>query len=109
MITAGFLTKNDGQLTGFTVQGHSEHGELGADIVCAAVSSAAYLIVNTVTDVLRITPLALRAEEGDLFFRVEDRDAGCCQTAFQGLKLHLCNLEEQYPEDLCVSCVNVDL
>ncbi len=109
MITAGILTLNDGQLLGFTVQGHSERGEAGTDVLCAAVSSAVYLVINTVTDVLHVTPLALRAAEGDVLFRVEERDKDACQAVFQGLKLHLCSLEEQYPEDLRVSCVNVDV
>ncbi len=108
MITAGSLTENDGYLLGFTVQGHSEQGEAGTDVLCAAVSSAVYLVINTVTDVLHVTPLALRADEGDVLFRVEGRDRDCCQTVFQGLKLHLSNLEEQYPGDLRVSYVNVD-
>ncbi len=108
MITAGFLTENDGTLLGFTVQGHSELGDPGTDVLCAAVSSAVYLVINTVTDVLHVTPLALRAQEGDVLFRVEGRDADVCQTVMQGLKLHLSDLEEQYPEHLRVSYVNVD-
>ncbi len=108
MIDVGFLTLNDGYLVGFTVQGHSEMGDLGEDILCAAVSSAVYLTVNTVTDVYHIAPLALRAAEGDVFLRIEEKDRDVCQAAFQGLKLHLSNLEEQYPENLRVSYVNVD-
>ena len=41
---------------GFTVQGHSGSAEAGEDIVCAAVSSAVYMAVNTLTDVLMLTP-----------------------------------------------------
>lgn len=108
MIDAGFLTENDGYLLGFTVQGHSGRGEPGTDVLCAAVSSAVYLTINTVTDVLHVTPLALRAAEGDVLFRVEERDRETCQTVFQGLKLHLSDLEEQYPEDLRVGYINVD-
>lgn len=108
MITVGFLILNDGYLVGFTVQGHSERSEPGTDVLCAAVSSAVYLTINTVTDVFHIAPLALRAAEGDVFFRVEDRDSEGCQALFEGLKLHLSNLEEQYPEDMRVDYVNVD-
>ncbi len=108
MIRVGFLTLNDGHLLGFTVQGHSERGEPGTDVLCAAVSSAVYLTINTVTDVLHITPLALRAAEGDVLFRVEERDVEDCQPLFQGLKLHLSDLEEQYPENMRVGYVDVD-
>ncbi len=108
MIEVGFLTLNDGHLLGFTVQGHSELGEPGMDVLCAAVSSAVYLTINTVTDVLHVTPLALRALEGDVFFRIEERDLDVCQVLFQGLKLHLSDLEEQYPGNVRVGYVNVD-
>ncbi len=107
MITVGFLTPSDGRTLGFTVQGHSGHGEEGADIVCAAVSSAVLLTVNTVTDVLHITPLSLRGRDGDVFFRVEEKDEPACRDLFSGLKLHLVNLEEQYPGDVKVCYIEI--
>ena len=36
----------------FTIQGHSGSAECGQDIICAAVSSAAYMAVNTITEIL---------------------------------------------------------
>lgn len=97
MIRVDFLALPDGELTGFRVEGHSGYAEEGADIVCAAVSSAVYFTVNTITEVLLVPPLSLRAEEGELFFRVEEGDGPVCRPLFQGLKLHLVQLEEQYP------------
>lgn len=102
MIRIDFLTPPDGRLVGFRIEGHSGYGEEGEDIVCAAVSSAAYLTVNTVTDVLFITPLSLRAEDGDMFFRIEPKDEPACRDLLAGLKLHLTGLEEQYPAHLKV-------
>lgn len=107
MLTVDLLCGPDGWITGFSFRGHAGYGEAGGDIVCAAVSSAAYLVVNTVTDVLRVTPLALRAEEGSLLFRVEDRDKEDCRTLFEGLRLHLLGLEEQYPGHLRVGIAEV--
>lgn len=103
MIKVDFLIPPDGKLLGFRIEGHSGYGEEGADIVCAAVSSAAYLTVNTITDVLFITPMSLRAEEGDMFFRLEERDEPGCRELLAGLKLHLTSLEEQYPEYITVN------
>lgn len=88
---------------GFSIQGHAGYGEEGTDIVCAAVSSAAYLVGNTLTDILHITPLSLRVEEGDMFLRIEAKDEPMCRDLLAGLKLHLSQLTEQYP-----GCLRVD-
>lgn len=108
MITAAFLTSRLGGMVGFTVQGHSGRGEAGADIVCAAVSSAAYLTVNAITDILHVTPLALRAEEGDMYLQIRQKDEPVCRDMLSGLKLHLTQLEEQYPDNLRVSYLELD-
>lgn len=96
MIRIDFLTPPDGRLLGFSIQGHAGYGEEGEDVVCAAVSSAAYLTVNTITDILHVMPLALRAEDGEMFFRIEQKDEPSCRELLAGLKLHLTQLEEQY-------------
>ena len=51
--------------------------------------------------------LSLRAEEGDMLFRIAERDARPCQILLSGFKLHLLALEEQYPENLCVTYTEV--
>ena len=40
------------RITGFEARGHSGYAEAGADIVCAAVTSAIRLVEATVNDVL---------------------------------------------------------
>ena len=67
MIRIQFLTQPEGALQGFFMEGHAECGEAGQDIVCAAVSSAAYLVANTLTEICRVTPLSLRVGEGEMF------------------------------------------
>ena len=107
MITVDFLTTPDGFLSGFRVAGHSDYSENGSDIVCAAVSSAVYMAMNTVTDVIGVQPLAVRVNDGEAFFRVELKDEVVCRTVFTGLKLHLLGLEEQYPQNINVSYLEV--
>lgn len=107
MIRADFLTLPDGRLLGFRLSGHAGWGEAGTDVVCAAVSSAAYFAANTVTDVLGVAPLSLRAEEGDMLLRLEERDEPACRDLLRGLKLHLCGLEEQYPAYLKVNYLEI--
>lgn len=49
MIKAVFVVKGE-KFIGFTVKGHSGYAESGNDIICAGVSSALMLTVNTITD-----------------------------------------------------------
>lgn len=49
MIKAVFAVKGE-KFIGFTVKGHSGYAESGNDIICAGVSSALMLTVNTITD-----------------------------------------------------------
>ena len=107
MIQVNFFVQPDGGMNGFQIEGHADYAEAGMDIICSAVSSAAFMALNTVTDVLRVTPLTLRAEEGSMLLRVEDRDTGTCKDILEGLKIHLMNLEEQYPDYICVSYMEV--
>ena len=103
MIRAEFFADAQGTLLGFSVTGHAGLAESGEDILCAAV----YMTVNTVLEILHIVPVSLRAEEGDMLFRISERDARLCTTLLSGFKLHLLGLEEQYPENLCVSYTEV--
>lgn len=107
MIQIDFLTLPSGRLLGFSMAGHAGYGEEGEDIVCAAVSSAAYLTVNTITEILHVAPLALRVEEGEMFFRIEQKDEPSCREYLAGLKLHLTQLEEQYSGYLRVEYLEV--
>ena len=51
MIKAVFY-KKDGLFKGFRISGHSGYAGRGRDVVCAAVSSAAMLAANSITDYL---------------------------------------------------------
>ena len=51
MIRATFYKKGN-KSCGFEISGHSGYAEQGSDIICASVSSAAYMAVNTVTEII---------------------------------------------------------
>ena len=106
MICAEFFIKPEGDLVGFRLTGHSGSGEEGSDIICAAVSSAAYLAANTVTEVIG-AEAQVAAEEGYMLVRIPAKAARDCRVLFAGFKLHLLGLEEQYPESINVSYVEV--
>jgi uncharacterized protein YsxB (DUF464 family) len=107
MICVRFLTAASGDLLGFSIDGHAEYGEHGTDIVCAAVSSAAFMTVNTVTDILHVSAQVLMEEDGSLSLRVTKGDAVQCRKILAGFKLHMIGLEEQYPENISVSYLEV--
>lgn len=106
MIRAEFYTAPEGCLLGFSISGHSGWGNEGSDIVCAAVSSAAFLIANTLTDVLNIEA-DVSAGDGKMEVRISPKDAGRCRDLLAGLKLHMIGLEEEYPRNIHVSYTEV--
>ncbi len=102
MVKAVFLKDVSGFLCGFRVCGHAGFAELGQDIVCAAVSSASYLVVNTIVDVMRVNPRKLWFSEGELGLVLGDADLCICDFLLRGFFLHLEAMSEQYPKNLSV-------
>lgn len=106
MIQIHFFQNPAGELLGFEIFGHSGTAEAGNDVVCAAVSSAAYMAANTVTDVLMADAEAT-VRDGEMSLRIGQKDAALCRSLLKGLKLHLIALEEQYPDHINVSYTEV--
>lgn len=107
MIAIEVYTQPDGELLGFCSKGHSGYSGAGYDIVCAAVSSALYMAVNTITDVIKVTPELLYLDDGLMNFRIFTKDTAACRELLMGLKLHLLGLEEEYTDYLKVSYMEV--
>ena len=85
-------------LYGFHITGHSDMNPEGPEIICAAVSSAAYMAANTVTDVIGLTP-ELHASDGDMYLKLQtESEALRCRDILDGIRLHLSSLSEQYPK-----------
>lgn len=106
MINACFFKTYNGWLKGFKIQGHSMLNQHGYDIVCAAVSSAAYLVANTATEILKANP-NITINDGEMTFEVTDEDMVKCRDILLGLRLHLISLEEQYPQNIKVNYTEV--
>ncbi len=94
MIRVRFHTADDA-IVGFTLDGHAGAGVSGQDIVCAAVSSAAYMTANTVTEIIGATA-DITVRDGYMQVMLTDR-IGDCQDILSGFRLHLEALQEQYP------------
>ena len=106
MIRIAFFSSGE-RLTGYHITGHSDYAEAGSDIVCAAVSSAAYMTANTVTEVLGLSP-QLEVDDGDmlLIFRTKS-DADKAADMMNGFRLHIEGLHAQYPDNLKVTITEV--
>lgn len=90
-----------GILVGFELTGHTGAGRSGSDIVCAAISSAALMTVNTITEIIGI-PAEITERDGYLRVKLSVGGAKRCQELLRGLRLHLTELEKQYPNNIKV-------
>ena len=84
---------------GFLISGHSGFAESGEDIVCASVSSVAYMVANTITEILKVNA-EIKVNDGMMRLIVNKEQRHITKDILLGLKLHLEGLEEQYPEFL---------
>ena len=96
---------SDKSIEGFEISGHSGSAEAGLDIICSAVSSAAYMAANTITDIVKCKAEA-EVSDGFMSFRVKS-NLSDAQQILEGLKLHLINTEEMYPNNLTVNYTEV--
>ena len=84
---------------GFLISGHSGFAEEGEDIVCASVSSAGYMVANTITEILKVDA-EIDESDAKMKLTVKKEQRHITKDILLGLKLHLEGLEEQYPEFL---------
>ena len=88
---------------GFSVKGHcsANANDEAGKLVCAAVSSAVYMTVNTITDVIG-DKADITERDGEMTVKlnfVSDKS----KTLLSGFKIHILQLEEQYP-----GCIKVN-
>ncbi len=108
MLEAEFFVLDSGDIVGFDISGHSEYAEFGKDIVCAAVSSAAYMVINTITDVIGASAdVTVSDNTGHMRAIINKKDALACNDILKGFKMHLLLLEEIYSPNIKVSYVEV--
>ena len=104
MTKAAFWCR-EGTIRGFTLEGHCG-GVHGTDIVCAAVSSAAYLTANTVTDAYGCTA-EIAEHDGHLSMKLSPEESLLCQPILVGFYRHMEQLAEQYPRQITLEMTEV--
>ena len=91
----------DERITGFSVSGHSGYAEAGADIVCAAVSTAVTMAEATINEVCG-AKAKVRVKEADaritLTLPTSCDEEETVQAVLAGLMLTLLSIQEDYPD-----------
>lgn len=105
MITVTFNC-SDNLICSFTISGHSGFSEEGSDIVCAAVSSAAFMTANTITEILHIGA-DVTENDGFMSLSLSKSEAEKSAVVLDGLRLHLTALSEQYTKYIKVKISEV--
>lgn len=111
MITIGLFLNEAQKIMSFTVKGHAGYAESGADIVCAAVTTAVMTAVNGLTDVARISA-DVSAEEGFVSCRLPETLSNAerhdADLLLDSMLLTLENLAAQYAAyvKICVQSAN---
>lgn len=95
---ATFLHRENA-LCGFALEGHCG-GVAGSDIVCAAVSSAAYLTANTITEVIGAKPTLEVEQDGKMRLLLSAAECERCRDILQGFLLHIEALGQDYPKQI---------
>ena len=99
MIKIEFYSGING-LCGFEASGHALGGDAGENVICAFVSSACLMAANTVTDIIGLDADA-QSDDGYLKLLILENSASA-QDILNGLKLHLTELEKDYPNNIKV-------
>ena len=104
MTTITFRTEGD-RIIGFDSQGHSGYAEAGADIVCAAITSAIRLVDATVNDVLGLAAsVKVREEDTSISLRLPGGLAptaeSTCQSLLAGLMVYFTELHDEFPDNI---------
>ena len=98
MTTITFRSQGS-RITGFDVQGHSGYAEAGADIVCAAITSAVRLVETTVNDVLGLAAsVKVRESDASISLRLPGSLGQTAEST--GMMVYFAQLHDEYPEHI---------
>ncbi len=95
------------RLVSLTLSGHSGFADAGADILCAAITSAVRLIECALNDVMGLE-VAIKQREQDAFLSLKlpnglpEETESLCQTLLASAMVYFVQLSEEYPDHLIV-------
>ena len=107
MTRCEFFTEGD-RITGFSISGHSGYAEAGSDIVCAAISAVVSMTEAVINDICGAkAKVRVKDEQAriTLTLPVSCDEEDSVQAVLAGMMLYLCNLRDEYPENIEVLVV----
>ena len=99
MTSVKFL-ETENRICGFEISGHSseDYSDQVGKIVCSAVSSAAYMAANTITEIIGDK---CETEVNDGFMRIYiENPSDKALSVLEGFKLHITELSKEYRKQL---------
>ena len=102
MTSVKFLADKSG-LYGFEISGHSSENceDEAGKIICSAVSSAAYMAANTITEIIG-DKADIVVDDAKMFLSVKNPSRETI-TVLKGLELHLKELSGQYSNNIKIN------
>lgn len=99
------IYKREKEIVRYRGVGHTEYGEYGEDILCAAVSTAMQFPLVGLQDILEITPKFEINSDGYLEVDIKGMDLSTenrekIQLLFNTMLLMIKELEKQYPKNI---------
>ncbi len=104
-MTAVRIYRENGSIAGIDVQGHSGYADHGADIVCAAVTSAVRLIESAINDVLRLdVPFFADGKGVRVRMKIPERcrEDERVRVILEAFAVHMAQLSREYEENIQV-------
>ncbi len=101
MLSVKFFV-SDGSVYGFEIRGHAGLDNSGKDILCASVSSAAFLTVNTLTDIIGEKVDCSLLNDGYMKAVVHNLQFKSSSDLLKGFECHIRSLANDYPKNLKV-------
>ena len=102
MTRCEFFTEGD-RITGFSISGHSGYAEAGSDIVCAAIPAVVSMTEAVINDICGAkAKVRVKDEQAriTLTLPVSCDEEDSVQAVLAGMMLYLCNLRDEYPENI---------
>lgn len=99
MIKVRFVVAEEGKISGFSVEGHSDFAEHGKDIVCAGVSSLALTALLGIEKHLH-REMDYDIASGKLCMKLKGAPDDLTEAILKTMLLGIERIADQYPKDV---------
>lgn len=100
MIKVKYYYNDDFMLKGFCLKGHADYAEIGYDIVCAAVTSNAIAVINSLNKLVKVEFDKVLGQEGHIECLVKDNDMEKSQLLLNHFQLAIEEIKREYPKNI---------